>query len=178
MAEITTINTPDQIARQWRDDLEEIQRLEHVIADRDDRIDELGRINSQVLFEAQRFKALYEATTSERDYLLRAVEVLRAKLGAIAGVAADVAGTIANLSSMAVDAAAARPEPLTPPQPAAPPIKRPVPADLPKPAPVLADDEDDDPLPIFLTGGTERRLDGSSPRQRAFCRTPMPEVRP
>lgn len=176
MAEITTINTPDQIARQWRDDLEEIRRLENVIADRDDRIDELGRINSQVLFEAQRFKALYDATASERDYLLRAVEVLRAKLGAISGVAADVAGTIANLSSMAVDAAAARPEPLPPPQPPAPPVRRPVPADLPKPTPVLADD--DDPLPIFLTGGAEPRLDGSAPRTRAFCRTPMPEVRP
>lgn len=173
MADITT---PDQVARQWHDDLEEIRRLDNVIADRDDRIEEMGRINSQVLFEAQRFKALYEATASERDYLLRAVEVLRAKFGAISSVAADVAGTIANLSSMAVDAAAARPEPI-PPQPPAAPVKRPLPSDLPKPAPVLVDD-DDEPLPIFLTGGAERRLDGSAPRTRAFCRTPMPEVRP
>lgn len=178
MAEVTTITTPDQIARQWHSDLEEIQRLENVIADRDDRIDELGRINSEVLFEARRFKELYAAVASERDYLLRAVEVLRAKLGAISGVAADVAGTIANLSSMAVDAAAARPEPIPPPQPPASPVKRPLPADLPKPAPVLADADDDEPLPIFLKGGAEPRLDGSAPRTRAFCRTPMPEVRP
>lgn len=173
MADITT---PDQVARQWHDDLEEIRRLDNVIADRDDRIDELGRINSEALFEARRFKELYAAVASERDYLLRAVEVLRAKLGAISGVAADVAGTIANLSSMAVDAAAARPEPI--PQPPAAPIKRPLPSDLPKPAPVLADADDDEPLPIFLKGGAEPRLDGSAPRTRAFCRTPMPEVRP
>lgn len=155
---MSDITTPDDAFKAWRDQIAENDRLRRIIVVREEQIADLAKLNHEVLFEAQRYKSISDAVTSERDYLLRSNELYRAKLEATASVANDVAATVANLSSMALDAAAARPEPIpAPPKQDAPLIPRPTQRDLPKPKSSIEDEHID--LPVFL-------------------RTPLPEVRP
>lgn len=161
---------PDQALQQWRDQIEENTRLQHAIADRDVQVEKLGRLNHDVLFEANRYKALYEAVTSERDYLQRKSMALQSRLEAVAGVAAGVARTIEDVADMALLAATSEP-PVIPPTPADP-VAPPTPAE-PDPAPApTAEEVPPDPLtdpalelPSFLTSKGDHA-------------TPLPQVVP
>lgn len=144
---------PDDALQGWRDQIEENARLQHAIADRDEQIEELARLNNQALFEANRYKALYDAAIAERDYLVRVRETMRAKLEAFGSVALDVAHSIENMSTLAILAINAEPAPM-PPQPPADPTPPPTPAE---PSPPITPDPLTDPaleLPAFLTNNT------------------------
>lgn len=142
---------PDQAVQKWRDQIEENNRLQHVIADRDDHVEELARLNAQALFEASRYKALYDAMACERDYLQRFNAELRAKLTAVATVANEVAHTIEMLGTMAVLAATTEPPPAVPQTSPQPAELGPAPARAEAPAVshVPIEDEPMD-LPMFL----------------------------
>lgn len=154
MAEITT---PDDALKAWREQIAENDRLRRIVVACEEKIAELAQLNREILFEAQRYKEISDTVTLERDYLLRSNESYRAKLEVTSNVASDVAATIANLSSLALDYAAPRPEPIS-----APPVQeaqaepRQAVRDLPELQPSIEDDHMD--LPIFL-------------------KTPLPEVR-
>lgn len=113
---------PDQAVQKWRDQIEENNRLQHELVDQREKIEELARLNHEALFEASRFKNLYDITLFERDYLQRANATLKAKLETVAAVAADGARSIEMVSSMAMAASMAEPDPMPAP-PAAPEVE-------------------------------------------------------
>lgn len=98
---MSAILEPDHALQQWRDQIEENDRLRHQIADRDERIADLSLRNNEAIFAMTQYKAQFEAVRDERDSLQLLAAVYRGKLDAFADVATDVSRTIAGLADQA-----------------------------------------------------------------------------
>lgn len=145
---------PEIAVQKWRDQIEENRRLQQVIADRDAKIEELARLNHQVLFEANRYQALYTTAVDECGSWRNRAHALEAQLDAIGMVVQDAARSLDSISDTAFERVSKLPTPQPSAQPAMPqgPIE----------------DEPFDP-PVFL------RTPAPAPNGRMHC-TPLPAM--
>lgn len=140
---------PDQAVQKWRDQIEENDRLQHVIKDREAQVEELARLNAQALFEARRYCALYNATFDETHALRARCELLAGSISALSIVAEQSANSLFQTIDLARAAAA---EPTPKPEPEKLPDLAPAPADDPiDPPPLFLQDGHKTPLPDLVT---------------------------
>lgn len=164
---------PDQALQGWRDQIENNGRLLQTIEDQRRQIEELARLNHEVLFEAGRYKTLAEIAEADAAYQKHVADHRGAALEALAGVAHDMARQLTSFAGRCIDAARIDPRPTTalpttpsPAQPAAPSAPPRPPVEKPRPAAMTSHEDETTDLPMFLTGGADRHV------------TPLPEVRP
>lgn len=145
---------PEIAVQKWRDQIEENRRLQHVIADKNAKIEELARLNHQVLFEANRYQALYTTALDECGAWRNRAHILEAQLDAIGMVVQDAARSLDSVADTAFERVSKLPTPVPANQPAMPqgPIE----------------DEPFDP-PVFL------RTPAPAPNGRMH-RTPLPAM--
>jgi hypothetical protein len=142
---MTEALAPDHALQGWRDQIDENGRLRQIIEDQRNQVEDLARLNHDALFEANRYRSLYEIATDDAKYQGRVADHRGAALEALAGVATDMARQLTSFAGRCVDAAnvqppALRQQPSLPTAPAAPPVPPapPKPPELAKSQPMAA----------------------------------------
>lgn len=108
-----SVTAPADALAKWNEDKEEIVRLKHAIEYQRERIEELARLNAELLFQAQHYKAIADAKADLADYNFRGWQECRAQFVSFAAIGATAARSVADLVNAAQDFVASRPAPVS-----------------------------------------------------------------